>query len=182
MENKLVSLILKVGMAVLFIIGVVLISKNISLAPSSDEDLALTDQSFFVTEYELPLEEGKKRDPKQPKEKEVHYSFVLDTKNNEVYDLDAKKVYEYAPFVESKGKTMTVKGDLKEGMVNELTLKNFEFQKATSRSISFTKWLLILAGIAIALFTVINIGKNPKRFLRSSIGLIALNCYWIHLL
>ncbi len=170
MENKVVSLILKAGMAILFLIGIVLIWNNISLAPSSDEDIALTDQAFFVVEHEQPDVDGKPQEPS----KEVLYNYVVDAKANKVYDLAENKVLNYQAFVDSKGKTKTVEGDLKEGMVNDLVSKNYDFQNATTNSINFTKWLMIIAFIVILLFTVVNIIKNPKRFIRSAIGFAVL--------
>ena len=171
MENKLISMLLKGGMGLLFIIGIVLIWNNISLAPSSDEDIALTNQAFFVVEHPQPDVDGKPQEPV----KEVLYSYVLDSKANKVYDLETEKVLNYADFVNSKGEKKTVLGEkYKESMVHDLVSKNYKFQNATTSSISYTKWLMIIAGIVIILFTFVNIAKNPKRFLRSAIGLIVL--------
>lgn len=182
MENRLVSLLLKVGMAVLFIIGISLIWRNLSLAPSSDEDISLTEQSFFVIEHKQKSETGKKVAP----EKEVLYSYVVNTEKNEVYDLELEKIYEYAVFNSSKGEEKVLKktdefpngtfslSNTETSPVNYLLLKNYKFQSATYASISFTQWLLIIAGIVILLFTVWNIAINPKRFVRSAIGFVAL--------
>ncbi len=249
MENKLVSLILKVGMAVLFILGLFLIWNNISLAPGSDEDLELTDQAFFVIEHPMPKDEdGKRQEPVQ----EVLYDYVLDNKAKLVFDLSNNTVYDYAAFVESKGEEKNKIGEIGDGIlkipgeedrivenaalingnevlsyedlaveefiafneaalvpdslsveegaaildsvsmqmyadmgiekdedktivtVNKLVTKNREFQAATEKSITYTKWLMIFAFIAIFAFTLINVVKEPKRFVRSLIGMVAL--------
>ena len=171
MENKIASISLKVGMAILFILGLVLIWNNISLSPSSDEDIALTNQSFFVVSHDMPNDEdGKRQEPVQ----EVFYSYVLDQEAGHVYDLDKNKIYDYSAFVGSKGEKKEDLGNIEEGMVNDLILKNYDFQNATVKSISYTKWLMFIAFGAILVFTIINIVKEPKRFIRSAIGMVAL--------
>jgi len=181
MENRLISIILKAGMGVLFILGVYLIWTNISLAPSIDEDLALSNQSFFTAEYPQPNDEDGNR---QEAKTEVLYSYVVDNDAKKVYDLENEKVYEAEAFTSSNGKVKKDIGELKEGTVNDVILKHYDFQNATTNSISYTKWLMIIAFVIIIGFTIVNIVIEPKRFLVSAIGVVALGiistiCYYI---
>ncbi len=166
--NKIVSLSLKGVMALLLVIGVVLIWVNISLNPGSD---AITEkQEFFVLEIEIPTEEGKK----PIIEKKIQYNYVIDNENNVVIDLNDMVSYEKESFISSNGKTKNKVGTVSTEVIDKVVLKTFDFQNATSRSINYTVFLMIMGLIIILVFTVVNIINNPKRFLRSSIGVVIL--------
>lgn len=156
-------------MALLFIIGLVLIWNNISIAPTADEDLALTDQSFYSSSYEKPGKDGGKAETVT----EVDYTVVVDSKTQKAYDLAEGKELDFSKLMAEKSEKVYGAAFNKED-IHYLAEKEYDFQLATLRSISYTQWLMYIAFGAIAIFTIINIVKNPKRFLRSAIGFVAL--------
>ncbi len=168
MQNKTVSIVSTGIMALLFVIGLVLIWNNISIAPSSDEDLALTDQEFYAKTYSTTDENGK---PKT--ETIVDYNIVIDNREKKAYDLAEGKELAYDKLMQESSERVYGESFSEED-IHYLAQKEFDFQNATLRSISFTQWLMYIAFIAIAIFTILNIFKNPKRFLRSAIGFVAL--------
>jgi len=172
MQNKTVSIISTAIMTLFLVIGIVLIWKNISIAPSADEDLALTDQEFFSYSYDVPSKNGGKPAKVTP----IDYSLVLDKKANKAYDLNEGKAVDYETLMNSDPtKPEKAYGEkIKDGDIHYLAQKEYDFQLATLSSITYTQWLMYLALIAIAIFTIVNIIKNPKRFLRSAIGIVAL--------
>ena len=169
MQNKTVSIISTAIMALLFVIGLVLIWTNISIAPTADEDLALTDQSFYSFSYEVPGKDGKKMETVT----EVDYTIVVDSKKQKAYDLAEGKELNYSKLMGSTPEMEYGAAYSKED-IHYLAEKEFDFQLATLRSITYTQWLMYIAFGAIAIFTIINLIQNPKRFLRSAIGFIAL--------
>lgn len=170
MQNKTVSIISTAIMALLFIIGIVLIWTNISIAPSADEDLALTDQDFYSTTYQVaPADGGKKMKDVVVKD----YTIVVDSKEKKAYDLAAGKELDYAALMSADSKKEYGAAYNKED-IHYLAQKEYDFQNATTSSISYTQWLMYIAFGAIAIFTLLNIVKNPKRFVRSAIGFVAL--------
>jgi hypothetical protein len=169
MQNKTVSIISTAIMALLFVIGLVLIWNNISIAPSSDEDLSLTDQSFFSQSYQVPGKDG----GKATTETEVDYTVVVDNKTKKAYDLSNGKTLDYGKLM-SENSEKVYGENFSEEDIHYLAEKEYDFQIATLRSISYTQWLMYIAFGAIAIFTIINIIKNPKRFIRSAIGFVAL--------
>ncbi|MFK8039716.1 MAG: hypothetical protein AB8B74_15600 [Crocinitomicaceae bacterium] len=169
MQNKTVSIISTAVMALLFVIGLVLIWNNISIAPSADEDLALTDQEFLSHSYTVPGKDGGKPETIT----EIDYTVVIDKKKNKAYDLSEGKELNLEKLM--KDKSDKVYGSaFKDEDIHYLAEKEYSFQLATLASISYTKWLMYIAFAAIAIFTILNIAKNPKRFMRSAIGFAAL--------
>lgn len=169
MQNKTVSIISTAIMALLFVIGLVLIWNNISIAPTADEDLSLTDQSFYSRTYQVPGKDG----GKATTETEVDYTIVVDSKAKKAYDISNGKELDYSKLMGADSEK--VYGEkYSEGAVHYIAAKEYDFQQATVRSISYTQWLMYIAFGAIAIFTIINIAKNPKRFIRSAIGFVAL--------
>ena len=88
MQNKTVSIISTAIMTLLFVIGLVLIWRNISIAPSSDEGLSLTDQEFLSFAIEGTNEEGK---PEVTTD--IDYTIVVDRKEKMAYDLAEGKQF-----------------------------------------------------------------------------------------
>ena len=176
MQNKTVSIVSTAIMAILFAIGLVLIWNNISIAPSADEDLALTDQEFYSTSKTVEDENGK-----PTTETTIDYEIVIDKRDKKAYNLAEGKELDYAKLMKDKPEKV-LGADYKAEDIHYLAQKEHDFQNATKRSINFTYWLAIISLIAIGVFTLLNIAKNPKRFLRSAIGfaaliLIAFICY-----
>ena len=178
MDNKLISLLIKVGMGLLLLVGLILISNNLSYNSTGDEPLV--NQEFFVETYMLPTEDGQK-----PVEKSiVHYDYVLDYDNNLVVDMSNGDMYELSTFVESKGKTKDIKmlddnssiadGAVMEDLVDPILVNEYGLQSATGKSITYTKWLMYGGLFLILVFTVVNIVKEPKRFIRLAIGIVLL--------
>jgi len=87
--NKLVSLLIKVGMGVLLLIGVILIWVNLSIDTSGEEPILK--QEFFKETYEIPAEYGKKA----VTESIVKYDYVVDNEGEgRILDLSNNSVYE----------------------------------------------------------------------------------------
>ena len=177
MDNKLVSLIIKVGMGILLLVGIILIWSNLSYDSTGDEPTA--NQEFFVETYEIP---AKEEGGKPTEESITRYNFVLDNDNNVVYDLSNHSTYELEPFVMSKGKTKTKKDSFKDEVVDPVLLNEYELLGATESSVTYTWWLMWGGLALIGIFTIINIVQNPKRFIPSAIGtavlaIIAFICY-----
>jgi len=177
MDNKLTSLIIKVGMGVLLLIGVILISNNIGFDATGEEPIA--NQEFFKETYTLPAEDGKKAVEKSI----IRFDYVLDNDKKVVYDLTNSSAYEMGAFVKSKGETKTGNGSYKVEDVDPVLMNEYNLQGATGNSIVYTQWLMYGGLILILLFTVVNIIQNPKRFIRLAIGLILLTlitliCYY----
>lgn len=107
MDNKLVSLLIKAGMGLLLVVGLVLISNNLSFNSTGDEPLV--NQEFFVETYLLPAEEGKR----PVEESIIHFDYVLDNDTKVVMDMSNGNIYELKSFVESNGKTKTKTGTFK---------------------------------------------------------------------
>lgn len=178
MDNKLMSLIIKIGMGVLLLIGVVLISNNLGFDATGEEPIAK--QEFFKETYTIPGEDGKKA----VEESIVHYDYVLDTEHKLVVDMTNGNMYELKSFVDSKGeikdiKVLDPKSEIKAGAVIEdfvdpVLVNEYDLQNATGSSIMYTQWLMYGGLILILLFTVFNIIQNPKRFIRLAIGLVLL--------
>jgi hypothetical protein len=174
--NKLVSLLIKVGMGVLLLIGVILIWVNLSIDTSGEEPILK--QEFFKETYDLPVEYGKKA----ATESIVRYDYVVDNQEGRILDMTNNSVYEMDAFVSSKGKTKTKAGTFKNEEVDLVLLNSYNLQKATGNSVSYTYWLMWGGLILIAGFSVFNIIQNPKRFIPSAIGfsilaLITFICY-----
>lgn len=169
MQNKTVSIISTAVMALFFVIGLVLIWNNISGAPSADEDLALTDQEFLSFSYTVPGKDGGKPETIT----EIDYTIVIDKKENKAFDLAEGKELDLQKLMKANPE-MVYGATFKDEDIHYLAQKELKFQLATLASISYTKWLMYIAFGAIAIFTIINIAKNPKRFIRSAIGLVAL--------
>lgn len=177
MDNKLMSLIIKIGMGVLLLIGVVLISNNLGFDATGEEPIKK--QEFYKETYTLPAEDGKKA----VEESIVHFDYVLDMEHSLVVDLTNGNMYDMKPFVESKGKTKEIKeldasvvkaGAVVEDFVDPVLMNEYNLQGATGNSIMYTQWLMYGGLILILLFTVFNIIQNPKRFIRLAIGLVLL--------
>jgi hypothetical protein len=168
MDNKLMSLIIKIGMGVLLLIGVVLISNNLGFDATGEEPIA--NQEFFKETYTLPAVDGKKA----VDESIVRFDYVLDNDKKVVYDLTNSSTYEMGTFVSSKGETKTKAGDYKAEDVDPVLMNEYDLQGATGKSIVYTQWLMYGGLILILLFTVVNIIQNPKRFIRLAIGLVLL--------
>lgn len=169
MQNKTVSIISTAVMALLFVIGLVLIWNNITMAPSADEDLALTDQEFLSFSYTVPGKDGGKRETVT----EIDYTIVVDKKENKAYDLAEGKELNLQKLMQANPE-MVYGASFKDEDIHYLAEKEFKFQLATLASISYTRLLMYIAFGAIAIFSIINIIKNPKRFVRSAIGFVAL--------
>jgi len=169
MDNKLVSLIIKVGMGILLLVGIVLIWSNLSYDTSGDEPTA--NQEFFVETYEVP---AKEEGGVPTKESITRYDFVLDNENTIVYDLSNHKTYEFEAFTTSNGKTKTAKGSFKDEDVDSVLLNEYNLLGATESSVSYAWWLMWGGLALIGIFTIINIIQNPKRFIPSAIGTIVL--------
>ena len=168
MNNKLTSLIIKVGMGILILIGVILISNNLGFDATGEEPIA--NQEFFKETYTLPAVDGKKA----VEESIVRFDYVLDNDKKVVYDLSNNSSYEMGAFVDSKGKTKTKSGSFKAEDVDPVLMNEYDLQGATGNSIVYTQWLMYGGLILILLFTVFNIIQNPKRFIRLAIGLVLL--------
>jgi hypothetical protein len=95
MDNKLMSLLIKVGMGVLLLIGVILIWVNLSIDTSGEEPILK--QEFFKETYEIPAEYGKK----PVTESIVRYDYVVDYDNGRVLDLTNNATNEMEAFVSS---------------------------------------------------------------------------------
>jgi hypothetical protein len=177
MDNKLISLLIKAGMGLLFLVGLVLIWINLSFDTSGNEPLL--SQEFFRETYVLPAEDGTK-----PVEESItHYDYVLDNDTNVVYDLSNYTIYDMDAFVASNGGTKTKIGTFKEGDIDVVLMNEYGLQNATGNSITYMQWLFYGGIVLILLFTVINIVKEPKRFIRLAIGLVLLTvisliCYY----
>lgn len=169
MDNKLVSLIIKVGMGILLLVGIILIWSNLSYDTSGDEPTAK--QEFFVETYEVP---AKEESGKPTEESITRYDYVLDNENSVVYDLSNHKSYELDAFVASKGKTKTAKGSFKDEDVDPVLLNEYDLLGATESSVSYAWWLMWGGLALIGIFTIINIVQNPKRFIPSAVGTVAL--------
>ena len=168
MDNKLMSLIIKVGMGILVLIGVILISNNLGFDSVGKEPIA--NQEFFNETFSVPAKDG----GKAVEESIVHYDYVLDNDKKVVYDLSNNSSYEMGEFVSSKGKTKTKSGSFKEADIDPVLMNEYNLQGATGNSIVYTQWLMYGGLILILLFTVFNIIQNPKRFIRLAIGLVLL--------
>jgi len=169
MDNKLTPLLIKVGMGILFLIGIVLIWFNIASGPSDDE-IAMN-QEFFTVEYE-----DMSIDSLHPTKETIQYfDYILDADSNYVIDMTNGNLYDIAKFKSSKGEEKVIL-DTKEveKLVDPVLLQEYELQGATEKSIKYTMWLMIGGLALIAIFTVVNIIQNPKRFIRSAIGLVLL--------
>jgi len=181
------SLIIKIGMGVLLLIGVILISNNLGFDATGEEPIK--NQEFYKETYTLPAEEGKKA----VEESIIHYDYVLDMEHSLVVDMTNGNTYEMKSFVDSKGETKEIKvldantdiksGELVEEFVDPVLVNEYDLQNATGSSIVYTQWLMYGGLILILLFTVFNIIQNPKRFIRLAIGLvllviITLICYY----
>ena len=177
MDNKLMSLIIKVGMGVLLLIGVVLISNNLGFDATGEEPIA--NQEFFKETYTLPAVDGKKA----VEESIVRFDYVLDNDTKVEYDLSNNSTYEMGTFVSSKGETKTKSGSFKIEDIDPVLMNEYNLQGATGSSIVYTQWLMYGGLILILLFTVFNIIQDPKRFIRLAIGLVLLTiitliCYY----
>jgi len=124
MDNKLVSLLIKVGMGVLLLIGVILIWVNLSIDTSGEEPIFK--QEFFKETYELPAEYGKKA----VTESIVRYDYVVDNEGEKgrILDLTNNAVYEMEAFVSSNGKTKTKDGSFKNEEVDVVLLNEYDLQ------------------------------------------------------
>jgi len=162
------ALIIKAGMGVLLLIGVILISNNLGFDATGEEPIA--NQEFFKETYTLPAEDGKKA----VEESIVRFDYVLDNDKKVVYDLSNGSAYDMGAFVESKGETKTKSGDYKAEDVDPVLMNEYDLQSATGNSITYTQWLMYGGLILILGFTVFNIIQNPKRFIRLAIGLVLL--------
>lgn len=180
MDNKLVSLLIKVGMGVLLLIGVILIWVNLSIDTSGEEPILK--QEFFKETYELPAEYGKKA----VTESIVRYDYIVDNSKPEeggrILDMTNNAVYEMDAFVSSKGKTKTKTGTFEFEEVDLVLLNDYLLQAATGASVSYTYWLMWGGLILIGGFSIFNIIQNPKRFIPSAIGfsilaVITFICY-----
>jgi len=177
MDNKLTSLIIKIVMGVLLLIGVVLISNNLGFDATGEEPIAK--QEFFKETYTIPAKEGGKVVKKTIK----RFDYVLDNDKKVVYDLSNNSTYEMAAFVKSKGETKTKSGSFKNEEIDPVIMNEYDLNGATETSITYTKWLMYGGLILILGFTVFNIIQNPKRFIRLAIGLVLLTlitliCYY----
>lgn len=177
MDNKLMSLIIKVGMGILLLLGVVLISNNLGFDATGEEPIA--NQEFFKETYTLPAVDGKKA----VEESIVRFDYVLDNDKKVVYDLSNNSTYNMGTFVSSKGETKTENGSFTEEDIDPVLMNEYDLQDATGRSIVYTQWLMYGGLLLILGFTVFNIIQNPKRFIRLAIGLvllvlITLICYY----
>ena len=174
--NKLVSLLIKVGMGVLLLIGVILIWINLSIDTSGEEPILK--QEFFKETFETPAEYGKKA----VTESIIRYDYVVDNKEGRILDMTNNSVYEMEAFVTSKGKTKTITGKFELEEVDVVLLNDYLLQVSTGASVTYTYWLMWFGLILIAGFSVFNIIQNPKRFIPSAIGfsilaLITFICY-----
>ena len=97
----------------------------------------------------------------------------MDSKKQKAFDLAEGKELDYSKLMASNSEKVYGAAFKKED-IHYLAEKEYDFQLATLRSISYTQWLMYIAFGAIAIFTIVNLIKNPKRFLRSAIGFIAL--------
>jgi len=171
------SLIIKVGMGILLLVGVVLISNNLGFDATGEEPIA--NQEFFKETYTLPAVDGKKA----VEESIVRFDYVLDNDKKVVYDLSNNSTYNMGTFVSSKGETKTENGSFTEEDIDPVLMNEYDLQGATGRSIVYTQWLMYGGLLLILGFTVFNIIQNPKRFIRLAIGLvllvlITLICYY----
>jgi len=177
MDNKIISLIIKVGMGILLLAGIIIISRNLSYDTSSEEPTA--NQEFFVETYEVP---AKEEGGVPTKETITRYDFVLDNENAVVYDLSNHITYDFEAFTSSNGKTKTEKGNFNVEVVDPVLLNEYNLLGATESSVLYAYWLMWGGLILIGIFTIINIIQNPKRFIPSAIGtvilaVIAFICY-----
>jgi hypothetical protein len=166
MDNKIISLALKGGMALLLIIGVVLIWNALSYSNNSD---VTKNQEFFKVTYK-PSENALKTE----EETVTYYEFVLDHDKTIVYDLSNHQTYKYDEFISSNGKEKIKIGEFKDEEVDSVLLDQYNLNEATGTVITYAYWVMIIGLVLIALFSIVNFIQNPKRFIPSLIGTAAL--------
>lgn len=166
MDNKIVSILLKVLMGAMFLIGIILIGKNISIDTSVDP----LEGQYYTQEFTVKGENG----AADVTETVVNYDFVVDDSKGVVYDLSNEKVYELSAFLESNGKEKVATDKVSYSEIDTYFVNNRELQSATDNSVTFAYYLMIGGLILIAAFSVFHIITNPKRFMRSAIGVAIL--------
>lgn len=174
MDNKIISVALKGVMGLLLVIGVVLIWNALSYSNNGEVN---KNQEFYKLTYK-PTEEALKTE----EETVVYYDYVLDHEKPAVYDLTNHKAYQYEGFISSNMKDKKAMGEFKDEEVDPVLLDQYNLQQSTGTVITYAKWVMIIGLVLIAIFSLLNLVQNPKRFIPTIIGvavlvILTLICY-----
>ncbi len=166
MDNKITSIALKGVMALLLIIGVVLIWVALSYSNNGEVN---KNQEFYKLTYK-PTENALKTEEKTV----VYYDYVLDHDKPAVYDLTNHQAYKYEEFINSKMKDKIKLSGFKDEEVDPVLLDHYKLNQATETVIVYAKWVMIIGLVLIAIFSILNLVQNPKRFIPTIIGIAVL--------